>query len=90
VNTIADGLKPSCVGDLTFDHVKRYVDEVVTVSDEEILEATRLLILKEKLVVEPSGATSYAAVRAGKLKLPKGRVVCVLSGGNADVAGILR
>lgn len=89
VQTIADGLKPTRVSALTFDHVGRYADDVVSVSDEEILAATRHLILKEKLVVEPSGATALAAVMAGKLKLPKGPAVAILSGGNADLKRIL-
>lgn len=87
--TIADGLKPVCVGELTLEHVRKYVDGMVLVSDEEILEAARHLLLKEKLVVEPSGAASVAAVRSGKLRLPRGPAVCVLSGGNADLGMIL-
>ena len=89
VDTIADGLKATRVEELTFEAVGRYVDEVVTVTDEEILSTTRHLILKEKLVVEPSGATALAAVVTGKLKLPKGPVVAILSGGNADLKAIL-
>lgn len=89
VDTVADGLKPLRAGDLTFAHVRKYVDEVVLVTDEEILDAARHLILKEKLVVEPSGAATVAAIRAGKLKLPDGPVVAVLSGGNADLPKIL-
>lgn len=87
--TVADGLKPVRAGELTFEIVSKYVDDFVLVSDSEILSAARSLILKEKLVVEPSGAASFAAVRSGKLKLPKGPVVAVLSGGNADVSMIL-
>jgi threonine dehydratase len=89
VDTIADGLKPTRVGDLTLAHVRRYVDEVVTVSDAEILDTARHLLLKEKLVVEPSGACALAAVRSGRLKLPDGPVVAILSGGNADLKTIL-
>ncbi len=89
VHTIADGLKPLQVGDLTLEHARKFVDEIVTVSDESILEAAFYLIMKEKLVVEPSGAASVAALRSGKLKLPKGPVVAFLSGGNADVRFIL-
>jgi threonine dehydratase len=85
VDTIADGLKPTRVEALTFEAVGKYVDEVVTVTDEEILASMRLLVLKEKLVVEPSGAASLAAVLSNKLKLPKGPVVAILSGGNADL-----
>jgi len=87
--TVADGLKPLEVGPLTLEHVERYVDGLALVSDEEILEAARHLLLKEKLVVEPSGAAALAAVRSGKLKLPKGPVAVVLSGGNADLRRIL-
>jgi threonine dehydratase len=89
VNTIADGLKPLRVGDLTLQHIGKYADDVVLVSDDEILAATRHLILKEKLVVEPSGAAALAAVMSGKLKLPKGPAVAILSGGNADLKMIL-
>lgn len=89
VNTIADGLKPTRVGDLTLEHIGKYADDVVLVSDDEILAATRHLILKEKLVVEPSGAAALSAVMSGKLKLPKGPAVVILSGGNADLKMIL-
>lgn len=88
-NTVADGLKPVRAGELTFSIVSKYVDDFVLVSDSEIISAARLLIQKEKLVVEPSGAASLAAIRSGKAKLPKGPVVAVLSGGNADIASIL-
>ncbi len=88
-NTIADGLKPVRAGELTFEHVRRYVDEILLVSDAEILDATRRLIMKEKLVVEPSGAAAFAAVLSGRLKLPRGKVAVVLSGGNVDLKAIL-
>jgi threonine dehydratase len=89
IDTIADGLKPSRVEPLTFEAVGKYVDEVVTVTDDEILATMRHLVLKEKLVVEPSGAASLAAILAGKLTLPKGPVVAILSGGNADLKLVL-
>ncbi len=84
-NTIADGLKPVRAGELTFEHVRKYVDDVVLVTDEEILSATRHLIYKEKLIVEPSGAATTAAILSNKLKLPKGDAVAVISGGNVDL-----
>lgn len=87
--TIADGLKPLRAGDLTFEHVSKLVEDVALVPDAEIMAAAKHLLLKEKLVVEPSGAAALAAVLNGRLKLPKGPVVAVLSGGNADVAAIL-
>ena len=89
VDTIADGLKPSRVGELTLEHVRRFVDDVVTVTDDEILAAVRHLALEEKLVVEPSGAAALAAIRSGRLNLPEGPVVAVLSGGNADLKALL-
>ncbi|MGH8523661.1 MAG: pyridoxal-phosphate dependent enzyme, partial [Gammaproteobacteria bacterium] len=80
-NTIADGLKPLRAGDLTFAAVRRYVDDVVLVPDSVILEAIAQLVKQEKLVVEPSGAASFAAVRSGEVAV-SGPTVCVLSVGN--------
>jgi threonine dehydratase len=88
-HTVADGLKPSRVGELTFEHARRTVDGMALVSDAEILAAARHLLLREKLVVEPSGAAALAAILSGKLPLPDGPAVAVLSGGNADVRRIL-
>ncbi len=88
-NTVADGLKPVRASELTFATVRKYVDDLVLVEDDEILDASRHLILKEKLVVEPSGAAAFAAVMFGKLKLPKGPCAIVLSGGNADLKLVL-
>ena len=84
-NTIADGLKPVRASEITFEHVRKFIDDVVLVTDEEILSATRHLIYKEKLIVEPSGAATTAAILSGKLKLPKGAAVAVISGGNVDL-----
>lgn len=83
-NTIADGLKPVRAGELTFEHVKRYVDEVVLVSDEELRAAMKHLIVREKLMAEPSGAAPLAAVMAGKIRIA-GPTACVVSGGNAPI-----
>jgi threo-3-hydroxy-L-aspartate ammonia-lyase len=94
-NTIADGLKPVRAGDLTFAAVRSYVDDVVLVPDyvvlvpdSAIVEAVAQLMKQEKLVVEPSGAASFAAVRSGKVAV-SGPTVCVLSGGNIT-ADLLR
>ncbi|GIW40304.1 MAG: hypothetical protein KatS3mg076_0881 [Candidatus Binatia bacterium] len=87
--TVADGLKPVRGGELTFAHIQRYVDDLVLVSDEEIMETACFLLEKEKLVVEPSGAAALAAVRHRKVELPAGPAVAVLSGGNADIRRIL-
>lgn len=80
-NTIADGLKPVRGGELTFQHIQRFVDEIVLVSDPQMLDAMGRLIRQEKLVVEPSGAAAFAAVLAGRVRID-GNTVCVLSGGN--------
>ena len=87
-NTVADGLKPVRASEITFEHVRKYVDEVVLVTDEEILAATRHLVLKEKLVVEPSGSATVAAILSQKAKLPKGPAVAVISGGNVDLRAV--
>jgi threonine dehydratase len=89
VDTVADGLKPLEVGPLTLEHVQARVDDLVRVTDAEILDAAQHLLLREKLVVEPSGATALAALRSGRVKLPRGPVAVMLSGGNADVARVL-
>jgi threonine dehydratase len=88
--TVADGLKPVRAGELTFPIIQRYVDDVVTVSDEEILDATRMLLFRERILAEPSGAATTAAVLSEKVKLPsRGRVCLVVSGGNADLPSLI-
>lgn len=88
VNTIADGLAPVRPGDLTFDHVRALVDEVVTVSDAEIRDAARSLLLESRLVVEFSGAAAVAALRSGRITTLGAHVGAILSGGNIDPARI--
>lgn len=89
--TLADGLRAALVGELTLQHTLEYVDDVVTVSDDELIDAMRLLWTRLKLVVEPSGAASFAAVNSGKVVIPDdSKVVCVLSGGNVDFAKIMK
>jgi threonine dehydratase len=87
--SIADGLLPTRVGDLTFAHVRDLVDDVVTVDDDMIREAVRFLLLRWKLVVEYSGAATVAALLSGVVRstIPApGRTAAVLSGGNMDPA----
>lgn len=88
-DTIADGLAPVRVGDLTFAHVRDLVDEVVRVPDERIREAAAFLLERGRLVVEYSGAATVAALLHGALDPAGLRVAAVVSGGNADPA-ILR
>jgi threonine dehydratase len=83
IDTIADGLAPPFAGEHTFAHVQHLVDEMVRVTDEDILDALRLLVERCKLTAEPSGAAGMAALISGKVALPAGStVVCVISGGN--------
>jgi threonine dehydratase len=86
IDTVADGLAPIQAGALTFAHVGSLVDEVVTVDDEAIRDAARFLLLRQKLVVEYSGAAGVAALRRGRFKASNRRVAVVLSGGNLDTA----
>src|SRR4029077_900319 len=79
VATIADGIAVRAVSQLTYDHVRAYVDDVVTVSDEEISHAMLLLLERAKWLVEPAGAAGLAAVLAGKVP-GKAPVAVVLSG----------
>jgi threonine dehydratase len=82
--TIADGLQASIPGALTFEVNRRRVDEIVTVSDAELVDAMRFAFDRLKLVLEPSGAAAVAALLAGKVEA-SGRVGAVLSGGNVGV-----
>jgi threo-3-hydroxy-L-aspartate ammonia-lyase len=83
--TIADGLQAASPGELTFEVNRQRVDEIVTVSDAEILDAMAFLFDRLKLVTEPSGAVGVAALLAGRVE-SRGRVGVVISGGNVGVA----
>ncbi|MBQ7505122.1 MAG: threonine ammonia-lyase [Ruminococcus sp.] len=83
--TIADGIQVKEPGKLTFEYVKKYVDDVVTVSDDEISTAILTLIEKQKMVAEGAGAAPLAAVMFNKLPVKGKKVVCIVSGGNIDV-----
>jgi threonine dehydratase len=91
--TLADGMTPPFVGALPLSIAREAVDEIVTVTEEEIREGMRLLMTRAKLYVEGSGAAATAALIAGKIALPPGtRVVAIVSGGNVDlekVAGLV-
>jgi threonine dehydratase len=84
IDTIADGLAPMIVGQLTFEHAHELMDDVVTVDDEAIRRATALLIGQQKVIVEFSGATAVAGLLAGKVDAAGRRVAVVVSGGNID------
>jgi threonine dehydratase len=85
VQTIADGIAVKRPGELTFPLVQRYVDQMVAVTDEEIVETIALLLERHKLLVEGAGAAAAAALLGGELGLAGRRVVVVLSGGNIDL-----
>lgn len=85
VSTIADGIAVKKPGDLTYELCEKYVDEIVTVTDDEIAAAILALMEQHKLVTEGAGAVSVAAAMFGKLDLKGKKVVCLLSGGNIDV-----
>ncbi|BFU46874.1 threonine ammonia-lyase [Krasilnikovia sp. MM14-A1004] len=87
--TIADGIAVQRPGDLTFAHVSKLVDDVVTVSDEELSAALLVLLERHKQVVEPAGAAAVAALLSGKVAAEP-PVVAVLSGGNIDPMLLLR
>jgi threonine dehydratase len=83
--TIADGLRAQYIGEINFEHIRRYVDDIVTVSEDEIREAVRLLASDPKTRAEPSGAVTVAAFLFHRSDLPKTRVhAAVISGGNID------
>ncbi len=83
--TICDGVRTQALGELTFATIAALVDEIVTVSDEAVLEAMRWLALEAKLLVEPTAALTLAALRTGAV-VADGPIVVVVSGGNVDPA----
>ncbi len=85
VSTFADGIAVKRPGDLTFELVRRYVDCLVDVSEDEVASSILTLMERQKLVTEGAGAVSVAAAMYNKLQLEGKKTVCVLSGGNIDV-----
>jgi len=83
--TLADGLRTQSVGEINFEHIRAYVDNIVSVKEDEIREATRALSANPKTVAEPSGAVTVAAFMFHSIELPDTRNnVAVISGGNID------
>ena len=85
VNTIADGIAVKKPGSLTYELCKKYVDDIVTVSDDEISAAILTLIEREKMIAEGAGAVAVAAAMFNKVDVIGKNLVCLLSGGNIDV-----
>lgn len=90
VSTIADGIAVKEPGENTFRYVSEYVDDIVTVTDDEISAAILALMEKQKLVTEGAGAVSVAAAMFNKVPVKGKKVVCLLSGGNIDVTILSR
>ena len=90
VSTIADGIAVKKPGSLTYEICRKYVDEIVTVSDDEISAAILALMEQHKLVTEGAGAVAVAAAMFGKIDLQGKKAVCLLSGGNIDVTILSR
>jgi threonine dehydratase len=88
--TLADGIAVKTPGTLTFDLVRRYVDDIVTVTDEEIASAVLTLLEVEKTVAEGSAATTLAAALSGKLPIQGKKVALLICGGNIDVTVLSR
>ena len=85
VDTNADGLALKKPGENPFQIVKKYIDDIVTVNENEIKEAVSFLLERTKLLVEPSGAVSVAALMNGKVVAKNKNIVAILSGGNMDL-----
>lgn len=90
VSTIADGIQVKEPGEHTFEYIKKYVDDIVTVSDDEISSAILKLIETQKMISEGAGAAPLAAVMFNKLPVKGKKVVCIVSGGNIDVTILSR
>jgi threonine dehydratase len=88
--TIADGLQIASPGELTFAVVRALVEDVVGVEDEQLLAAMRVLFERQKLVIEPSGASALAAVLSGRVDARGKRVGVILSGGNIAIDRFLQ
>ncbi len=90
VSTFADGIAVKCPGDLTYDMCSQYVDEIVTVTDDEISTAILALIEQHKLIAEGAGAVSVAAAMFNKVPIAGKKTICLVSGGNIDVTILSR
>lgn len=84
-STVADGIAVNVPGTLTYEIIKKYVDEIVTVEDEEIAGAILMLLERSKVIAEGAGAVSLAAISSGKIAGRDRKIAAVISGGNIDV-----
>ena len=89
-HTIADGAQTQALGQLTFPIIQRLADEMVTATDEQLMEALRFFAERMKLVVEPTGALAFAGAQHGSVDVHGARVGILISGGNVDLARYAR
>jgi threonine dehydratase len=88
--TLADGAQTQALGQLTFPVIQALVDDIVTVTDDQLIEAMRFAAARMKMVVEPTGALAMAAAMQGAVDVRGKRVGIVISGGNVDIAQLAR
>jgi threonine dehydratase len=85
LRTAADGLRSQSIGEINFEHIRKYVDDIITVTEEEIRRAMRRLLFSARILAEPSGAVATAAAMFHAEELPaSGKIVAVVSGGNVE------
>jgi threonine dehydratase len=90
-DTIADGIRTTSLGVITFEIMRRLVDEIVLIADADVIEAMRFMLLRMKLLAEPTGAVAVAALMVRKVSSVEGkRVGVIVSGGNADPAMLMK
>ncbi|HOK57360.1 MAG TPA: pyridoxal-phosphate dependent enzyme, partial [bacterium] len=82
IKTIAEGIAVSKPGELTFEIIYKFIDDIILVNDEEILEGMRILFGDVKILSELAGSVSVAGLLSGKLKIKNKKVACIISGGN--------
>lgn len=87
-STLADGIAVAKAGDKTFEIIKKYVDDIITVSEDNIVESILFLLEKSKIVAEGAGATSLAGLLSHKIDVRNKNVCCIISGGNIDINNI--
>jgi threonine dehydratase len=84
-STLADGLRTQSIGPINFEHIRKYVDDIVTVTEAEIRESMRRIVASARLVPEPSGAVTFAAWAFHRAQLPEAhKAVAIISGGNVE------
>ena len=86
--TIADGLKTSELGSKTFPIIKKNVDDIILVTDDEIRQTLHFVLERMKQVIEPSGVAALSAVMSQKLNIKNKNIACIASGGNIDINNI--